>query len=221
MIRQALTLALIDDEIGIETISDPIVVIGDGFGAMGSLLALNKRILAKIVVVNLTAPLLIDADFIDRSVEGVKMCLAIEAHEYEHAVKDDSVRVVLVQADTAGLIRTRPVGLAINVASMQEMNPSVTENYFRLLRGAPGSRTVFYCCNRLEKTLPDGTVTRFLDYPWQVDDALLLDDLCPWHQFHYDIRPPFYHRYDGPVRHRLAILRKESRAGKRGREGQT
>jgi hypothetical protein len=30
------------------------------------------------------------------------------------------------------------------------------------------------------------------------------DELCPWHLKYYSTKPPFYHDYDGPIRHRLA-----------------
>jgi hypothetical protein len=64
----------------------------------------------------------------------------------------------------------------------------------------------FYCCNRLEKTLPDGTITRFRNYPWKDDDKIIVDELCPWHQYYYSASFPFYHQYDGPVQHRLALM---------------
>lgn len=72
--------------------------------------------------------------------------------------------------------------LALNVASFQEMNPPVIGEYFDDLRAAAAGRgLVFYCCNREEKRLPDGTVSRFAEYPWSGSDKILLDELCPWH----------------------------------------
>ena len=70
----------------------------------------------------------------------------------------------------------------------------------------------FYCCNREEKRLPDGTITRFADYPWRGSDRVLVDERCPWHQRHYRFRPPFYRPFDGPTRHRLALLAAVARA---------
>jgi hypothetical protein len=49
----------------------------------------------------------------------------------------------------------------------------------------------FYCCNREEKTLSDGTITRFKDYPWNSLDNIQIDDLCPWHQQYYIFIPLF------------------------------
>lgn len=73
----------------------------------------------------------------------------------------------------------------------------------------------FYCCNREEKILPDGTIVRFKDYPWSPQDDVLDDAACPWHQQYYSARPPFIHPYDGPIRHRLAVLRGTGRPAPR------
>jgi hypothetical protein len=99
------------------------------------------------------------------------------------------------------------MSLAVNIVSMQEMNPPVIAAYFADLRAvAAKSSLLFYCCNREEKFLPDGTVTRFVDYPWHSDDEVMVDELCPWHREYYRFRPPFYRSYDGPIRHRLVAL---------------
>ncbi len=103
--------------------------------------------------------------------------------------------------------------LAINVASMQEMDMAEVNHYFRMMRER--KTVLFYCCNRLEKILPDGHVTRFFDYPWRKDDVHLVDEKCPWHQFFLSrstapnlkllnlIPIPLLHRYDGVHWHRL------------------
>ena len=65
------------------------------------------------------------------------------------------------------------------------------------------SSSVFYCCNREEKTLPDGTIVKFDNYPWHLSSEIQEDELCPWSQKYYSPRPPFYRNYLGPIRHRL------------------
>ena len=92
------------------------------------------------------------------------------------------------------------------------MNPDVIARYFGVLRSIP-RRVMFYCCNRVEKVLPDGTVVRFQDYPWSAQDAVQDDGLCPWTQQYYSWRAPFVHRFDGQVRHRLVALAGASGAG--------
>ena len=208
-LRQVMTLALLEEWVQTESLREPIVVVGDGFGTLSSLLLANPRIRAKIVVVNLTAPLLMDATYIDTSVESVRMCLVTSGEDYLQALNEREIVVVLVQADNAQVIGNGPISLAINIASMQEMNPPDIANYFRLFRKSLNATTLFYCCNRVEKQLPDGTVVRFLDYPWRSGDQILVDELCPWHQSYYINRPPFYHAYDGPLQHRLTILHKD------------
>ena len=89
------------------------------------------------------------------------MNLATDGREYRDALEDPAVRVVLVQAAHAAFLKQCPISLAINIASMQEMDPPVINDYFDLVRAAPGQRTAFHCCNRIEKVLSDGTRIRF------------------------------------------------------------
>jgi hypothetical protein len=87
---------------------------------------------------------------------------------------------------------------------MQEMNPETISCYFQDFREVAKKReSYFYCCNRVEKYLPDGTTVKFSKYPWDVNDEILVDELCPWHQEYYSILPPMYHLYDGPHQHRF------------------
>ena len=70
------------------------------------------------------------------------------------------------------------------------------------MRSSTAPQIYFYCANRVEKTLPDGTVTRFRDYPWQPSTALF-DELCPSHRAYPVLAPPFWRPFDGDVQHRL------------------
>ena len=75
--------------------------------------------------------------------------------------------VIAIRAVDHELICYCPLNLVINIVSMQEMNPSVIREYFDDLRKRISDHDLyFYFCNRLEKSLPDGTVTRFFEYPW-------------------------------------------------------
>ena len=207
VLRQALSLALLRDRLPMSLLEDPIVVIGDGFGTMTSLLvSWNPKI--KVVLINLTKTLLVDTVYIRRAQPEARLCYVDSEDTYQAALGDASVRVIVVRADDYGLLAKGPVALALNIASMQEMNPSTVAEYFRVLRASSGESTHFYCCNRLEKTLPDGTQVNFREYPWRDADQVLLDDLCPWHQYYYHPAPPFYRRYDGPLQHRLVLLDK-------------
>ena len=78
------------------------------------------------------------------------------------------------------------------------------------MRNCKNGDLFFYCCSRIEKVMPDGTITRFRDYPWKESDEIIVDGLCPWHQYYYTPTPPFYHRYAGPVQHRLVKLNRNA-----------
>lgn len=185
-----------------------VAVIGDGFGTMAAL-ALAADPAARVVAVNLTKTLLVDLTYAAMTLQSGTFALALDADAAAQAQARSDIRLLGIRASDAALLGALPVGLAINIASMQEMQAQDIATYFRALRAPLGPPTLFYCCNREEKTLPDGEVTRFLEYPWQSADEVLLDESCPWHQFYYTPVPPFYRPYAGVVRHRLARLAPE------------
>ncbi|MGR3301675.1 MAG: putative sugar O-methyltransferase [Candidatus Scalindua sp.] len=209
-LRQVLSLAFLQKHLALDQLADPIVVIGDGFGIMSSLLlSYLSDSKAKVVVVNLTRNLLIDAVFIRKSVPFANICLVKNLGAYHEALKDSEVNAICIQADNAQVISREAIGLAINIASMQEMNSSVIAEYFDFIRTSPNQKTYFYCANRIEKTLPDGTMVSFFKYPWHSEDQIIVDELSPWHQYYYNYkRPPFYFPYHGQHQHRLALMRK-------------
>lgn len=208
-LRQAITLAFLDEQSRIAELTEPIVIIGDGFGSMASLVLSHfQGLRTKIVLINLTPNLLIDAVYVQKSVPGANVALVVSEADYLNALVDEGVHAILVQADNASIVSSDGVGLAINIASMQEMVPNVIAEYFSMMRSSKNPTTLFYCVNRINKTLPDGTPVNFFEYPWDSEDKILIDELCPWHQKYYSGKPPFYFSYDGPHQHRLVSLRK-------------
>lgn len=207
MLRQIITVAFLDDYLCLDQIEGPIVVIGDGWGALTSVLGTYLPD-TKIVVVNLTQMLLIDILYISKSAPNETLALVHTLEEYKEALESKDIRFIAVMADDSGFLEQGPIGLAINIVSMQEMDPAVIADYFKSLRNSQGTQTLFYCCNRKEKSLPDGTNVRFNEYPWDSSDQVIIDELCPWHQFFLRARPPFINRYDGPIQHRLVALSK-------------
>lgn len=203
ILRHALTASLLLARLPDKAFAGPIAVIGDGFGTLSSIL-LEVLPQSQIVVVNLTKTLLVDSVYIKKASPRIEQALITVPGERP------SARILLVRADDSAVLSSLPLTLAVNVASMQEMNPPVIASYFTQLRASPSGETWFYCCNREEKRLPDGTIVRFDEFPWESADQLLLDELCPWHQYFYRPFPPFYISYDGPVRHRLARLSKRT-----------
>ena len=205
VLRQTLTLSYLLSRIPRALApGEIVVVIGDGYGTFSSIVLETCRGV-RVVCVNLVKTLLVDMLFIARAVPGVRQALVTDAASMKSALADRTAQVVAIRADDSSLVRLAPASLAVNIASMQEMNPWTIAHYFDVLRSGP-RRVAFYCCNREEKVLPDGTVVRFADYPWRAEDDVLEDELCPWHQNYYSAWPPFVHPSDGPSRHRLTRL---------------
>lgn len=207
MLRHVLTLAQISNHVLWDRITDPIVVIGDGHGSMGSLISLCFPS-SKVVQINLTKSLLLDMVHTRSGLPYMKISLAEDVAGYLSSLADPDVRTIAVRADDAPWLGQAPIGLAINTASMGEMDPPVIAAYFDALRSAPNPATLFYCSNRVEKISSDGFPIRFDEYPWSDDDDHLVDEMCPWHQSFYSLRWPFYRNYNGPIRHRLSWLSK-------------
>ena len=211
MLRQVLSLALIRHYADVDNSDDCNLVIGDGFGVLTSLfiLATPKR---RTILVNLTKPLLLDLLYIQKAVSDLRFALVSAADEMEWALGRPDIGLIAVRAEDASIIAKAPIGVAANIVSMQEMNPPVIAEYFRILRQNKARETSFYCCNKLYKKLSYGTEVRFLEYPWQPTDNILHDSACPWSQWYYAKRPPFWIYRRGKERviwHRMATLAKE------------
>lgn len=220
VLRQVLTLAFLKARVPtVLTEKKTSCVIGDGFASMAVLL-LASRSAGRVVLINLTKTLLVDLWFLRLWLGKVAFASRVDLVTDEEGLaralakpvtSDEGGRVVAIQAVHHKLLRGCPADLTLNIASMQEMDPPVIASYFEELRTIAEQREIaFYCCNREEKVLPDGTVSRFSAYPWHTDDWVLVDELCPWHQQYYSLRPPFYRRYDGAHRHRLVIMGSDS-----------
>ena len=202
MLRQSFTLALIRNYVDLGGAGECNLVIGDGYGVMTSLLLMMTP-RRRTIAANLTKPLLLDLIYIRHALPEVRLALVSDEDEMRAALADDGIRLIAVRADDARIIAEAAVGLAVNMVSMQEMDRPVISKYFRVLRGNKAERTAFYCCNRLFK------VTDFGDYPWRENDRVLHDSSCPWSQWYYSVRPPFWHRRrygEKEVWHRLALL---------------
>lgn len=175
MLRQSLTLAFCDAH-GAMTEDGHYVVIGDGYAALGSIL-IEAMPNSSVTFINIGPVLSIDREFFER------------AHPNRHADFIDAID-----------FETMPKAqLSFDIACMGEINPDIINRYCQLR----AERCLYsYSCNRVEKTFPDGTVTRFRDYGWP-PMTVVVDELCPWHQTFYSFKPPFKRKFDGPFRHKL------------------
>jgi len=181
-----------------------ICIIGDGYGFLSSLIKLtNPKI--KVISVNLGRTLFFDVFYSEKCLPDLNPLLL-----EKNIVKNMSLstsELVFIEAENYSLLENLEVDLFINIASMQEMNPEVIDKYFKYMRSSKKSPCYFYCCNRLEKELPDGSIIKFMNYPWKNNDDVLIDELCPWYKKYPSLKPPFFRKYDGPIQHRLIKIK--------------
>lgn len=184
------------------------LLIGDGYGVLGGLLR-QAIPAAQITYVDLGQTLLFQSHYM----QGMHP-------EATHVMVDQNpgwqtATFAYCPSERAEQLAEVRFDVAVNVASMQEMAPAVVARYFDLMRRTLRPANLFYCCNREEKVMPGGEVSRFADYPWAGGDRILIDGPCPWHQFMLspkvvgrvgNLPVPFVQRYDGPHRHRLAVM---------------
>ena len=199
VLRQVFTFVFCRDKIPQFSTKQSSLVIGDGFGTLSSLLYKNTS--HKIICVNLNEVLLVDYYFSRGIIPNEETVLAETIEDLNEAMETERIRFICLRADNHEHLKTIPIDIVFNTASMQEMDPHIIEQYFSDMRECKSDNLYFYCCNRLEKVLPDGTMVKFNDYPWNSSDEILVDELCPWHQYLYTgKKPPFYFKYDGGYR---------------------
>ena len=207
--RQVCTVNLLARYLHSTELPKRILVIGDGHGILSALLHARYPE-AKICLIDLGAVLFFQAFHLRKAFpQATQSVVDEDSSDGENSVFQ------FCPAELLDRLPADPVDIALNVASMQEMDPSAISNYFSVLR-IHGTR-LFYCCNRLEKRMPGGEITRFMDYPWSAQDEHLVDELCPWHQwfFGYGSSPhveafglplPLMHRFASTCWHRLTRL---------------
>jgi len=205
MLRHVFTLALMENKIQkIKEKEKTCLVIGDGLGNMSSLLVLYG--IKKIVSINLNEVLLTDYIFMKSILLPEQIAYVDSQNDLDIAINDKKIILIYLSADKHSLIRNLKIDFAFNIASMQEMNPEIVGEYFEDMRNSKSSDLFFYCCNRIDKTLPDGTKTGFFNYPWSYLDKIIIDELSPWNKYYYRVNPPHFRKYAGLVQHRLVKL---------------
>lgn len=209
MLRQIITLAFISEKLKTSCFNSNrsnILVIGDGWGSLASLLLGFTS--SRVILINLNKTLLMDLLQIQRAFSELNYCYVDDSEGLEIAMRDKSIRLITLTADNYQLLANIPINLAINIASMQEMNYQSIHGYFDVLRRCPSESTYLYSCNRQIKKLPDGSLIDFDNYGWLDLDEDLVFSECPWHQDYYAFMPPFYRKFDGIHVHKLTNLAK-------------
>ena len=200
-VKQALSLnQILESNIHLE--DEVFGVIGDGHGFMGCLI---KHLFpsARIIQINLAKNLLLD--YALSSTLGRK-------HSYNIVLKDDEFfedfDFNFIPAELIFEIYPKNIGFFINIASMGEMDQEITSKYFELMRSQNTKSTFFYCCNREEKDLPDGSKTLFSNYGWSNKDTVIFEEYCDWYAKYPINRPPFIRPFDGVFIHKLLQINK-------------
>lgn len=172
-------------------------IIGDGFGYLTSVLrALYPE--KKIFNVNLGRQLLYDYILLRQAFPEEKIILLNDA-SVQDAV---SATTIFIPAEKYHLIGSLNIEFFFNIASMQEMDLAVINNYFKYMRNSQAKEKVFYCCNRDFKTLPDASIIHFNDYGWG-EGKIIFDSVPEWYLRYPNPRPPFWRPFDGQIRERL------------------
>lgn len=212
--RQVCTVALLSRYIAYDR-KFKVINIGDGYGFLSALI---KEFFpnAKLYLVDLGKTLLFQSYYCAKGFPDKGHYLV--SRKSTGTGIDTAADFIYCPTEDLALLDAVSFDLAINIASMQEMNAETIRYYFQFLRGHMDRNNFFYCCNRLEKSLAGGEVTRFLSYLWDERDRTLINELCPWQRFYlsfhktqrgpklFNRRIPFVVYYDGDMHHRLSTL---------------
>ena len=206
VIRQSLTISFLNQKINFNRIEN-VIVIGDGFATMTSLLIENKLV-ERVYFINLRKTLLVDLIYLKKAIGDIRFereTAIINSKDSINSLKSKH-KYVAIEAENYELLEYINKDLVINIASFQEMSKQVIDNYFKFIYNKSGKHFYFYLCNREEKELPDGEKIKFKNYNFESDDQILENELCPWHQYFYMKYPPFFKKFDGPTRHQLRLI---------------
>lgn len=195
-VKQALCLNAVE-KYGLDFNGKRVAIIGDGNGYLGMLLkTLYPNV--KIIQINLAKVLMFDLIFTSQLSNIDEVSVVLNSEDYQQTADFN-----FIPAEEISAIHLSDVDFFFNIASMQEMDIRVINSYFELIRSQNLKKNYFYCCNRVSKELPDGTVVSFDDYPWLETDKVVFDEVCDWYSEFPISRPPFVKKFDGKHKHRL------------------
>lgn len=207
VLRQVLTLELLEEKINLNNINN-ICVIGDGQSNFVAI-ALESKKFKKVLSINLPEVLLNDFYLIKKMGFPLnKIALLETKNQVQNFLNNENIKFGMIEANNANIIFEKQIDLFINIASFGEMNLDVVSNYFKIIKSSIHG-TYLYSCNREKKELPDGTITMEKDYPWKGFTKKILDEKAPWHLTYYILRrglipiPKIKIPFDGPIIHKL------------------
>lgn len=212
--KQVCSLALINRNYVTKQKRLNFLIIGDGYGFLSSLIKavypnstiilidIGKTLLFQSFYCQLAHPSGIHRSIFDEDMFDVNN---ISSMDFIYCPTEHIQKLEKIKYD-----------VAINIASMQEMNYETIRQYFSMMRSSMNENNLFYCCNRELKKLIGGEVIEFDKFPWKKDDKFLVDEYCPWYKYAVStqkifniIKLPLFTRFE-PVKHRLTILARRS-----------
>jgi len=222
--RQVASLALILHHLPARA-SAPlrIINIGDGYGFLSALIRLVLPD-TRLVLVDLGKSLLFQAVTCERTHPAAThgVVLPEAAGDGKEWAEADFIYCPTEYLDEVGRFT---FDIAVNIASMGEMNRRAIERYFRFLRRHMRPHAnLFYCYNREVKVMRGGERTAFDEYPWSAHDRHLVDGYSPWRNgvalFPIRVPPrivgvrvPLRNELKRPIRMRLTLLATEADSG--------
>ena len=142
--RQVCTLNFLNRYSNLITEPRKILIIGDGHGILTALLKARFPS-ARFILIDLGSVLFFQSYYLSKAFPGASQIIADEA------ATDGSEVFTFCPAECLDAMPEGNIDLAINIASMQEMDPEIIASYFDIMRSH--ATRLFYCCNRLEKRI--------------------------------------------------------------------
>ncbi len=217
--KQVCSLALINQKLspGMKERRLNFLMIGDGYGFLSSLV---KTVYpnSTIVLIDMGKTLLFQSFYCQRVHPASSHRSVLEKDKFNLNSNDCNYDFIYCPTEYLQEVSKIKFDIAINIASMQEMNYDTISRYFSFMRTNLNKDNLFYCCNREFKKLVGGEMIKFDEYPWIKDDKFLIDGYCPWYKYRVSrharhkmkilniINVPFLAYFDSPFKHRVAIL---------------
>ena len=209
VLRQVLTLDLLEKKINFKNINN-VCVIGDGQSNFAAI-ALESKKFKKVLSINLPEVLLNDYYLIKKMGINVREIQLLETqNQFNNFINNENNSFGMIEANNAKILINQPIDLFVNIASFGEMNMDIISNYFKIIKSSLNG-SYLYSCNREEKKLPDGTLIKLEDYPWEGFIQKLLDEESPWNLNYYRLRrgliplPKINIPLAGKVNHKLLL----------------
>mgnify|MGYP007086426119 CR=1 FL=1 len=169
-----------------------ICIIGDGASNFVVLSHMASPKFKKIISINLSEVHLVETEMLLKAGISESELTIIDSKLTAQEFFLSESKIAVVSADDVQYLTDLKIDIFVNLSSMQEMTTVAISEYFSLIKS---SNSFFYCCNRKEKKLPDGSEIRFSEYPWG-DARFLINEQCPWMKRTFNLTRPFIRRQE-------------------------